>query len=155
MLVEKKERLMLHFWTKNRIFAIKISFKSDMDITGRIIAVLEPRGGVSKSSGNPWKTQEFVIETHDQYPKKCVFEVFGEEKLQQMAIQKDEELTVSFDIDAREWNGRWFNSVRAWRIERVGAAPQSSMMGGAPGVAATPTESVDMNPSNASDDLPF
>ena len=83
-----------------------------MDITGKIIAVLEPRGGVSKSSGNPWKVQEYVIETHDQYPRKCAFEVFGEERIKQFNIQVGQELTVSFDVDAHEYNGRWFSPSR-------------------------------------------
>ena len=53
-----------------------------MEITGRIIAVLEPRGGVSKS-GNNWKVQEYVLETNEQYPRKMCFDVFGEDKIQQ------------------------------------------------------------------------
>ena len=72
-----------------------------MEITGKIIAVLEPRGGVSKT-GNPWKVQEYVLETNEQYPRKMCFDVFGEDKIQQFNIQAGEELTVSFDIDARE-----------------------------------------------------
>lgn len=101
-----------------------------MEIQGKIIAALEPRTGVAKTTGNPWKVQEFVLETHDQYPRKCVFEVFGEEKLQQMNIQVGEELTVSFDIDARSWTGqdgreRWTNQIRAWRVVRFDPnAPQ-------------------------------
>ena len=49
-----------------------------MDLTGKIIAVLEPRGGVSNRTGNNWKSQDFVIEVPGQYPKKCVFTVFRE-----------------------------------------------------------------------------
>ena len=90
-----------------------------MEITGKIIAALEPRGGVSQRTGNSWKTQEFVIETHEQYPRKCVFNVFGEDRLREFNIQVGEELTVSFDIDAREFNGRWYNDIRAWRVVRV------------------------------------
>ena len=56
-----------------------------MEITGRIIAVLEPRGGVSKS-GNNWKVQEYVLETNEQYPRKMCFDVFGEDKIQQFNI---------------------------------------------------------------------
>ena len=82
-----------------------------MEITGKIIAALEPRGGVSQRTGNSWKTQEFVIETHEQYPRKCVFNVFGEDRLREFNIQVGEELTVSFDIDAREFNGRWYLSL--------------------------------------------
>ncbi len=94
-----------------------------MEISGKIIAVLEPRGGVSRA-GNEWKAQEYVIETtQDQYPRKMCFEVFGPDKISQFNIQAGEDLTVSFDIDAREWNGRWYNQLRAWRVVRNAAQP--------------------------------
>ena len=70
------------------------------EISGKIIAVLDKRGGVSKSTGSPWSAQSYVIETKEQYPKKCCFEVFGEDRINQFAIQLDEDLTVSLDIDA-------------------------------------------------------
>ncbi len=88
-----------------------------MELQGKVIAVLEPRQG--ESMRGPWKSQEYVIETHDQYPKKMVFNIFGAEKIDQFAIKAGEELLVSFDIDAHEYNGRWFNNVRAWNIQRV------------------------------------
>ena len=50
------------------------------------------------------------------------FDVFGADKIEQFNIQMGEELTVSFDVDARQWQDRWFNSIRAWKVERVGAA---------------------------------
>ena len=59
----------------------------------------------------------------DQYPRKMCFDVFGEDKINQFNIQVGEELTVHFDIDAREWQGRWFNSIRAWKVERAAAQP--------------------------------
>ena len=67
-----------------------------MEFTGKIIAILQPRGGVSKTSGNEWKAQEYVIENHDQYPKKMCFDIFGADKIEQFNIQMGEELTVSF-----------------------------------------------------------
>lgn len=103
-----------------------------MEITGKIIAVLPPRSGVSARTGNSWMTQEYVIETHDQYPKKCVFNIFGEDKIKNFNIQVGEEMTVSFDIDAREYNGRYYNDIRAWAINRNVAAPATDgMMPGA------------------------
>ena len=86
-----------------------------MELAGRVIAVLEPKGGTSRN-GNEWKVQEYVIETHDQYPRRMCFDVFGDDKIKQFNIQVGEELNVSFDIDAREWQGRWFNSIRAWKV---------------------------------------
>ena len=88
-----------------------------MEFTGRIIKVLEARGGVSNRTGNPWKMQDFVIEeTVGQFPKRMVFNVFGEDNLTRFNIQEGQELTVSFDINAREYNGRWYNDVRVWNV---------------------------------------
>lgn len=127
-----------------------------MELSGKVIAVLEPRGGTSKN-GNEWRVQEYVLETHDQYPRRMCFDVFGADKIQQFNIQLGEELNVSFDIDAREWQGRWFNSIRAWKIERVNAAqPQASSQPPFPPAAgAAPAAPVDFSSSDPKDDLPF
>ena len=79
-----------------------------MELTGKIIAVLPANSGVSNRTGNPWMSQEFVIEVPGQYPRKCVFRVFGEDRIKQFNIQQGEDLTIQFDIDAHEYNGRWF-----------------------------------------------
>ena len=131
----------------------------NMDITGKIIAVLEPRGGVSARTGNSWKTQEYVLETQEQYPRKVCFEVFGEDKINQFAIQVGQDLTVSFDIDAREWNGRWFNSVRAWRVQPAQAATPGAGPS-APGTDAlpplgSPVDIASGGEADSTDDLPF
>lgn len=126
-----------------------------MELAGKVIAVLEPRGGVSKS-GNEWKVQEYVIETHDQYPRRMCFDVFGADKIQQFNIQVGEELNVFFDIDAREWQGRWFNSIRAWKVERVSAAQQMPPMDAPfPPMNAAPAAPVVFAASDEKDDLPF
>ena len=122
-----------------------------MEITGKIIAVLPERGGVSKT-GNEWKTQEYVIETHEQYPRKVCFNVFGADKISQFNIQVGEEMTVSFDINAREYNGRWYNDIRAWRVERdVAPAPAEF----APATNAPAANAVDFSSQSEADDLPF
>ena len=89
------------------------------EIGGKIIAVLDKRNGISTSTNTPWSVQQYVIETHEQYPKKLCFDVFGEDKINQFNIQIGEELTVYFDIIAREYQGRWYNSFRAWKVERT------------------------------------
>ena len=122
-----------------------------MELSGKVIAVLEPRGGVSKT-GNAWKVQEYVIETHDQYPRKMCFDVFGEDKINQFNIQVGEELTVHFDIDAREWQGRWFNSIRAWKVDRA-TMPAGGPVPSADAVPFPPAP--DFGPGDEMDDLPF
>ena len=99
-----------------------------MELSGKIIAVLPASSGVSQRTGNTWMSQDYVIEVPGQYPRKCVFRVFGEDRIKQFNIQLNEDVTVSFDIDAHEFNGRWFNDVRAYNVVR----------GVAPAVAAAP-----------------
>ena len=90
-----------------------------MELQGKVIFISEPRSGVSKSTGNPWMMQDYVIETHEQYPKRMMFNVFGEDKIKLFNIQMGEEINVFFDINAREYNGKYYNDIRAWRVDRV------------------------------------
>lgn len=90
-----------------------------MELIGKIIQVLEERGGVSARTGAEWRMGSYVLETTtDRFPRKMMFEVFGAEKIQQFNIQVGEMVRVSFDIDAREYQGRWYNSIRAWNVDR-------------------------------------
>lgn len=114
-----------------------------MELTGRIIAVLPERSGISQRSGSEWKVASYVLETQDQYPKKMNFEVFGSDRIQQLNIQAGEMLTVSFDIDAREYNGRWYNQIRAFAVNRDVQAPAAAPQGGTtPFEAAAPAAGV-------------
>ena len=87
-----------------------------MELQGKIIVVLPERSGVSQR-GNQWRSISYVLETQEQYPKKLAFDVTND-KIDQLNIQVGEFLTVQFDINAREYNGRWFNSVNAWNVIR-------------------------------------
>ena len=91
-----------------------------MEATGKIIAVMPAQSGTSQRTGNSWMTQQYVLEVPGMYPKKMVFEVFGEDKIKSFNVQLDMEVTVSFEIDAHEYNGRWFNEVRAWNVKPTG-----------------------------------
>ena len=91
-----------------------------MEQTGKIILVMEKRTGISQSTGNPWASQDFLLETVDeQYPRKMAFNVYGEEKIKYFDLHVGDVIKVSFDIDAREHNGRWFNSIRVWKVEKI------------------------------------
>ena len=136
-----------------------------MEITGKIIVVLDARSGQSRSTGNMWMSQEYVLETSEQYPKRICFNVFGEDKIKLYNIQQGNDYTVSFDINAREYQGRWYNDVRAWKVEpaTAGAAPAATPVGATPAVdapfaapAAAPA-APDFGASNGdqTDDLPF
>ena len=87
-------------------------------MTGVVIAVLPERSGTSQRG--EWKSQSFVIETQEQYPKHLCFEVFGADRIAQFNIKGGETITVQFDIDARQYQDRWFNSIKAWNVIRPG-----------------------------------
>ena len=89
-----------------------------------------------------------MLETGDQYPKKVCFNFFGD-KIDQFPLAIDDTVTVSFDLESREYNGRWFTSVRAWKAEK-GAVSAAS----AP--ASSPVASFDVAPgAGEGSDLPF
>ena len=128
-----------------------------MELQGKIIVAMDPRSGVSKTSGNEWKSQSFVLETHDQYPRKMVFDVFGADRIAQFNIQPGGEYIVQFDIDAHEYNGRWFNNIRAYAVRPIAAAmANTSVSSTATTTASTLADTPVMNSDgDSTDDLPF
>ena len=130
-----------------------------MEITGKIIAVLPAKEGVSQSTGNPWKCQDYVIETSEMYPKRCCFNVFGAEKIQEMNIQLGETLTVSLEINANEYQGKWYNQVRGWKVVRVPAQGQGQQQPAEqapwPQAGLTPPVQTPAQAQPQNDNLPF
>lgn len=128
-----------------------------MELQGKIITALPAKTGTS--ARGEWKVQEYVVETHDAYPKKMVFSVFGDDRIQRFNIQVGQEVTVSFDIDAHEYNGRWFNSIRAFDVRLVDPATVGAQPGVVPGSAFGPAPEAPAQPAAAAedkvDDLPF
>ena len=104
----------------NQTFTHIITYLQTMEMQGRVIAETPERSGTS--ARGEWKAKDFVIETHESFPHKMVFSVFGEDRLSRFNIQLGQEVLVFFDIDAREYNGRWFNSIRAYDVRQVDPA---------------------------------
>ncbi len=140
-----------------------------MEVVGKIIQVLPAQEGVGRN-GNPWKVQPYVLETLDQYPRKVHFEVFGEERIKQNPCEIDQLVTVSFDIESREFNGRWYTSIRAWRIQQGDttqaatapapaaapvAAPVAAPTAPAAAPAAPAVDPFDASAGDGTSDLPF
>lgn len=135
-----------------------------MELQGKVIAALQPRSGVS--ARGEWTAQDFVIETHEAYPKKMVFSVFGADRLQRFGIQVGQEVLVAFDIDAHEYQGRWYNTIRAYDVRLVDpntlAQQQPAFTGqpapiapAAPAAAPTATAAPAAPAEQSTDDLPF
>ena len=128
-----------------------------MEIQGKVIAVLPERSGISQRG--EWRSQTYVIETQEQYPKKMAFDVFGADRIANFHIQLGEVVNVSFDIDAHEYQGRYFNQIRAWNVTKVAqqAMPCASNAAGAvnPTNPQIPYPPQSAQPQGNSNDLPF
>ena len=138
-----------------------------MDIKGKIIQKMEPVGGVSKA-GNQWKKQEYVMETLDSYPKKVKFDFFGD-RADQYPLEVGDVITLSYDIESREFNGRWYTDIRGFKAMKedpnmAGAPAPYPPAAGAPapapapeaGMAApTPMDNTFDQGGGVGDDLPF
>jgi len=118
-----------------------------MEINGTITQILPEVGGTGKT-GNPWRKQDYILETKDQYPKKICFNAWGE-KIDQFALQAGDDVTVSFDVESREYNGKWFTEVKAWSVRKGTAQAQENRS--EPPVFSGPPPL----PPTDSDDLPF
>ncbi len=130
-----------------------------MEVQGKIIHDLKEQAGVSKA-GNSWKKHEYVLETQESFPKQIHFDFFGD-RADQYPLNVGDEIKLSFDIESREYNGRWYTSIRGWKAEKVtlGAAPaQQPAQPAAPDATAPVAAPAAPQPdfgSSATDDLPF
>lgn len=117
----------------------------NFNLRGKTIQVLDLMSGTSKT-GNEWKKQSFVIETDGQYPKKVHFTVWGERIDRLQAVSPGAELEVTFRVESREYNGRWYTDLTASDIQIVGGAAAAA---GAPGDVPPPPEPPE------EEDMPF
>nr|WP_297338337.1 DUF3127 domain-containing protein [Algoriphagus sp.] len=115
-----------------------------MELSGKVIQKLPEVGGNSKN-GNAWRKQEFILETPGQYPKKVCVALWGD-KIEQFGLQVGEQVSLSVDVESREYNGRWYTEVKAYRVERNGT--------GSAGAASTP-EVDTFHADGEEDQLPF
>ena len=140
-----------------------------MEITGKIIQKMEPQGGISKA-GNQWKKQEYVMETLDSYPRKVKFDFFGD-RADQFPLEVGDIITLSYDIESREFNGRWYTDIRGFKAVKTdpnsapAAAPYPPAAGepapapapapGPDGMPAPPPVDTHFDQPAEGDDLPF
>ena len=117
-----------------------------MEIKGKVVKLLQLQTGQGKKG--PWKKQEFIIETQGQYPKKVCLSAWGD-KVDQYNLSIGDEVSVSVDLESREYNGRWYTEARAWKLEKSGGSSRANS--NTPPVGDEPFYA-DNSPS---DDLPF
>lgn len=120
-----------------------------MDIKCKLLDKLAVQSGTSARGA--WSKQDFIVETLEQYPRKICMNVWGQDKVNELqGYNPGEMLTVSINIESREFNGRWYTDVRAWKIQREGAAE--------PQMAPQADPFMNVSASDAEDDggdLPF
>ena len=121
-----------------------------MQVKGTLLQILKIESGVSKA-GKEWKKQDFVIETNEQFPKKVCFTLFGDKISLIDGITEGMEIEVFFSVESRDFNGKWYHNINAWKIEKAGAVSAARSYPPEYSVADIPPESAD----DSGNDLPF
>ena len=132
-----------------------------LELEGRIVRKLGVQTGTSARGA--WSKQEFIFEYQEgNYPTQVCMNVWGEDKVRELdKYQVNDRVKVSFNLSSREFNGRWYTDVRAWRIEPAGAvqAPNqydyTQSAGNYSAPTGVPMPSADDMSAPADDDLPF
>ncbi|MFN4233927.1 MAG: DUF3127 domain-containing protein [Bacteroidia bacterium] len=118
-----------------------------MELTAKLIQVLPLQSGEGKNG--PWKKQEIIVETPGQYPKKLCIAIWGD-KINESILKVGNELKLFFDIESREYNGRWYTEAKAWKIELASKGEQPSTL-----PSYEESYNAPLPPVNDNDDLPF
>ena len=125
----------------NRYFAAN----NTMQISGKLVQLLPPQTGQGKNG--QWKKHEIILETEGQYPKKVCIAIWGD-KADEKILQVGNSLKIDFDVESREYNGRWYTDVKAWKVEMAGS-------GGGSAFNENPPPTVNDIIDRTDNDLPF
>ncbi|MDO4736023.1 MAG: DUF3127 domain-containing protein [Bacteroidia bacterium] len=88
-----------------------------VEIKCKLLDKLQVQSGTS--ARGPWCKQDFIVETLEQYPRKICMNVWGDDKVKELAGYNAQDLlNVSVNIESREFNGRWYTDIRAWKIQK-------------------------------------
>jgi Domain of unknown function (DUF3127) len=118
-----------------------------MELTAKLIQLLPLQTGTGKNG--QWKKQDIIVETDGTYPKKVCISIWGD-KINESVLKIGSQLAISFDVESREYNGKWYTDVKAWKIEAGGAAKNA---GGDAGPIDQPF--FEEGQMESKDDLPF
>ncbi|MDR2064882.1 MAG: DUF3127 domain-containing protein [Prevotellaceae bacterium] len=130
-----------------------------LDIVGKLIQKLDIKSG--ESARGPWSMQDAIIETIEQYPRKICISFWGERISDLEKVKFGDKITVSVNIESREASGKWYTSVRAWRVQlsdenanqqQASTSQSSDNIQDIP--SPTTNDFIDIS-TNEIDDLPF
>ncbi len=114
-----------------------------MQLNAKLISLLPLQTGNGKNG--TWKKQDIIVETDGQYPKKVCVSIWGD-KIDEKKLVPGNRLKIDFDVESREYNGRWYTDVKAWKVELDGAAPADGN---------NTYQDIPLDTPHPSDDLPF
>lgn len=117
-----------------------------MQLTAKLIQLLPLQTGTGKNG--QWKKQDIIVETDGQYPKKVCISFWGD-KINESVLKVGSLLKIDFDVESREYNGRWYTDVKAWKVEPAGSA------GSADAKAGKEDDFHNTSFTSNDDDLPF
>lgn len=120
-----------------------------LEITGKMVSLLPQQTGEGKNG--KWVKQEFILETQGEYPRKVCVSAWGDKAKDAENLRPGETIKVSINIESREYSGRWYTDVRAWRIDKVSPGSNVSEVD----MPSPPTPSIDDLPGEPENDLPF
>jgi hypothetical protein len=118
-----------------------------LSITGRVVQILDEQSGTSQNG--PWRKQDFILETEGSYPKSVCVTQWGD-NIEEFALSEGERLTAHIDLQSREYNGRWYTDVKAWKVEKEGDTAAVGPIGD-----TSPTGPPPARGGDDDDDLPF
>jgi Domain of unknown function (DUF3127) len=90
-----------------------------MELSAKLTQLLPLQSGTGKNG--PWKKQDIIVETEGTYPKKICVSIWGD-KIDESQLQTGNQLKIDFDVESREFNGRWYTDVKARKIEVAGVS---------------------------------
>ena len=133
-----------------------------MEIIGKVVRLGNLTEGTS--ARGPWRKQELIIETEEQYPRTVCLICWTNQIEEIQKFAPGQTIKAQIEISSREFNGKWYTDVRVWRFDPVGAttapvaAPaqpaQQPMMHQTP-PAAAPAQDFYPPAEDSVDDLPF
>jgi hypothetical protein len=119
-----------------------------MELEGTVSQMLPLQQGEGKNG--TWRKQEFILETGGQYPKKVCMNLWGE-KIDEYQLKVGDKIKAAIQLESREYNGRWYTDVRAWKVEKGSGSVSGNV---APAGGAQVDNAAGMSFSEG-DDLPF
>ncbi len=121
----------------------------NLQLTGKVVQILNEQSGEGKNG--PWKKRDFILEIPGKYPRKVCITQWGD-SIDTQPVQEGSDVTVSIDIQSREYKGNWYTDVKAWKVE-AGSSQQNAPELSSPG---SEDFTVDTNEfDDLDDDLPF